>query len=343
MSADEKKTHRVLFALNREEREMNALSAVAPVAGEIAVDWLDTYKIRRPRWEKTLARLRPTILVSGWSTPPLSEGYVRDPDCPLEYVCHLFGSVRTVVPRAFLERGGCATNWGEAAAGPVAEHALLLALGALRNVRNWDGYIRNRKKIKSNALIALGARTLFGRKVGIHGFGRIARELVRLLQPFGVAISAYSAGVPEEFFRKHGVTPANSLEQLFAGSEVLFECEALTPLTKGTVTARVLAALPDQAVFVNVGRGRLLDEKALVKQALSGRIRIALDVIINEPLTARSRVMAVPDALLSPHIAGPTMDRFRQIGAAAMENIARHMAGKPLQAQVTLHDYDRST
>jgi phosphoglycerate dehydrogenase-like enzyme/sugar phosphate isomerase/epimerase len=337
------KNHRLLIALNQAEKETCAISLPGPIAGKVQARWFDPSGDPEADWAKTLADFQPTVLVTGWSTRPLPESYVGDPGCRLEYVCHLFGSVRALVPRAFLERGGCVTNWGDAVAAQVAEHALLLALGALRNMKKWDGFIRERGEAGSHSTVTLGTRTLFGRKVGLHGFGRIARELVKLLKPFGVTISAYSDGVPGEFIREHGVTPAGSLEQVFAGSDVLFECEALTPGTAGTVTARVLAALPDHAVFVNVGRGRVVDEEALLREAASGRIRVALDVVIEEPLTAQSPAAKIPDALLSPHIAGPTFDRYPRLGAAALENVARYISRKPLESVVTLRDYDRST
>ena len=106
----------------------------------------------------------------------------------------------------------------------------------------------------------------------------VARALVPLLRPFGVTIAAYSAGVPAALMQQAGITPAESLHALFADSEVLFECEALTPATQGCVTAELLGALPDDAVFVNVGRGQVVEEAALVHEARSGRLRLALDV-----------------------------------------------------------------
>jgi phosphoglycerate dehydrogenase-like enzyme len=287
-----------------------------------------------------LIKLQPDVLITAWSTPSLEKLFIR-PACEVRYICHLTGSVRSVVPRSFIERGGLVTNWGALANVAVAEHALLLALATLRNLPAWNDVIAGPRNVSATS--AIGTRSLAGRKVGIHGFGGVAQALVRLLQPLSVSISSYSAGVPADFMRKRGAEPCHSLADLFAGSEVVFECEALTPKTRHSVSASVLALLPENAVFVNVARGDLVDETALVKEASSGRIRVALDVIASEPLTPQSPVSGIRGALLSPHIAGPTLDLYPRIGDVAVANLERYAAGKPLQDLITLEVFDRST
>ncbi|MDB6112482.1 MAG: phosphoglycerate dehydrogenase, partial [Pedosphaera sp.] len=244
----------------------------------------------------------PEILITAWSTPWL-ELLLNQPTCRVKYICHLTGSVRTVVPKTFIERGGYVTNWGVLANAAVAEHALLLALAVLRNLPAWPRVIASPRTI--SATRAVSTRCLTGRRVGIHGFGGVAQALVRLLRPFTSAISSYSAAAPAELMKSHGVEPCSTLAQLFAQSEVLFECEALTPATRHSVSASELALLCDHAVFINVARGDLVDEAALVREASAGRIRVALDVIASEPLTPESAVSGIEGAVLSPHIAGP--------------------------------------
>lgn len=333
----------ILVAINRREREAFLGDAeIGPGGpGESRIEWFDPSEKPDGEWREALRRAQPDVLVSCWSTPPLAAAAGAYPQ--LKYVCHLAGAVRRLVPRPFIEGGGLVSNWGDAVGPQVAEHALLLALLALRNGAGWHAYIRDLASSRANPALVLRTRTLFGRRVGLHGFGRIARTLVGLLKPFGVEIAAYSEGVPPEFMRAHGARPCASLRELFAQSDVLFECEALTPETALSVTAETLAALPDDAVFVNVGRGMVVDEAALAREAAVGRIRIALDVVHEEPMTAASAIFANEAALFSPHIAGPTADRYRHCGQFALENIARYLAGQPVLARVTLADYDRST
>ena len=293
------------------------------------------------RWKKLLKAWRPEILVTCWSTAPLPLDWIANADCPLRYVCHLAGEVRKFVPRAFLERGGRVTNWGTMAGREVAEHALLLAMAALRKMPAWRRIPWTMHGPVPTA--QLRTRTLYGRRVGLHGFGNVARALVELLKPFGVEICAFSGGVPDAFMQSHGVHPCGSLEELFARSEVLFECEALTPKTARSVNGRVLAALPDGAVFVNVGRGRVVDEPALLHEVRQGRIRAALDVVSEEPVSEQSEVMRVPGLVVSPHIGGPTPDRFPLCGRFALQNLRNYFNGEPLEALVTLEIFDRST
>lgn len=287
-----------------------------------------------------LRAIRPDVIVTAWSTPDLGP-VLTAPDTSVRYVCHLTGSVRKAVPRRFLERGGKVTNWGSLVGAAVAEHALLLALAGLRNLGAWQKVITGEPR--ELATRALGTRTLFGRRVGLHGFGAVAQALVGLLRPFGVPVRAYSPMVPPDVMRARDVNPAESLQVLFAESDVLFECEALTPENRGCVGAAELAALPDGAVFVNVARGELVDEVALLREAATGRIRLALDVVAAEPLTAASPLAAVPGAVLSPHIGGPTLDLYPRVGAFALDNIERFRRGQPLHGEVGFAVYDRST
>lgn len=332
----------LLVALSARERTqfLDCASVTGWVADTVTCTWNDNDVAVDGTWEEVLCRAQPTILLTCWSTPPLPVRWLQSRECSLQYVCHVNGSVRDLVPRFFIENGGLVTNWG-AFCGPfVAEHALLLALAALRNANAWRSFISTTDA--PSKCEGIGTRSLFGRSVGMHGFGSVARALVNLLRPFGITLHAFSAGVSCRMIREQGVEPCESLAELFRRSEILFECEALTPATEGSVTASVLAALRTGAVFVNVGRGRVVDESALVREAASGRIRVALDVT-NEPMTPDSKLFQIPEVILSPHIGGPPHDQYRRCGELALENIERYLRGEPVAGHVTLEIYDRST
>lgn len=335
---------RVLVALSGPEQEMffPGVSWVETLGCPLFQ--ADTSVTRGAAWERALAEIRPTVILSAWSTPALPERWLDEPGLPLRYVCHVVGSVRQLVPRSFVERGGVLSNWGGLAGETVAEHALLLALATLRRQPAWRPFI-SRPPVDSGrpATALLGTRTLRGRRVGIHGFGHVARSLVRLLRPFGVRISAFSPGVPPSLMREMDVEPAESLLKLAAGSEVFFECEAVNAMTRDSVDARVIDAMPSGCVFVNVGRGHVVREEALLAAAREDRVRIALDVVVNDPVGPDSPFMRLPDAILTPHIAGPTADQFPDCGRFALENIARHLRGEPVEAAISPELYDRST
>lgn len=331
---------RILFAISEGERSLFLPDFSDENFPCVDIEWMEPLGGTKGLEEK-LRNFQPTVLVSCWSTPRLPEALDRSlhPD----YICHLSGSIRSIVPRTYLEKGILVTNWGDAVCRQVAEHGLLLALLALRNGSLWRSFIQDMAPTLINPAIKLQTRTLFERKVGIHGFGRVARTLIDLLKPFEIEISAYSEGVPSEFIKSRGVHPCSSLEELFRSSEVLFECEALTPKTSLSVSGAILGLLPDDAIFVNIGRGMVVDEAALANEAASERIRIALDVVQEEPMTSASSIFANKTAIFSPHIAGPTADRYKNCGLFALNNIKRHLSGLPVLARVTLSDYDRST
>ena len=285
------------------------------------------------------------VLVTGWQTPALASLLDEVTELPLKYVCHLAGTVKPLVSRVLIERGVLVTNWGSAISRTVAEHAVLLILGALRNVLSWRPRIVAADAGQDGIHGASGVKSLIGKRVGIHGFGAIGREVAHLLKPFGVSLSGYSGGVPGEIFHAHGVRPCATLEELFSTSDVLVECEALTPRSRGSVTAEVLSRLPGDAVFVNVGRGAAVDEKALFDLASRGAIRVALDVFAREPLTADSPWLRLPNALISPHIAGPTNDTYSLCTDFVLKNLRHYLSGQLqlMEGVVTLEVYDRIT
>ena len=109
------------------------------------------------------------------------------------------------------------------------------------------------------------------------------------------------------------------------------------------VKERHLRLIPEGGVFVNVGRGSVVDEAALARVAREGRLQIALDVFEQEPLPTDSPLRGLPNVTLLPHLGGPTRDRRRDSGALALKNLRAYLHGEPLEAVVTLDVYDRSS
>jgi phosphoglycerate dehydrogenase-like enzyme len=298
--------------------------------------WVDPSILDSNAWLKLLETVRPRVLVSCWRTPRLPAVTEH-----LRYLAHVTGSVRGVLPRELLERGVMVTNWGTFAAPYVAEHALLLVLASLRSIRGWDGALSIAKFPSETAY--LQTRSLHGARVAIHGFGLIARELVKLLKPFHVEISAYSFGVPEQLMLDHGVRPVESLEKLAEFAPIFVSCEALTDRTRKSIDHQVLSRLAVGSVFVNVGRGAVVDEAALVEVGKNRQLRVASDVFAEEPLRENSPLHELPGAIYSPHIAGPALDQYPRCGELLLQNLQRYLAGQPLEQQVTLEIFDRST
>ena len=336
-------TNRIAFALAPPSRDFYR-SQFSSAAFEASSDyWIDFWGRSPQYWEETLLEINPTVLVTSWETATLPVSLAR-PDSALRYVCHLAGSVKRMVPRAFLEKGMLVSNWGTQINHAVAEHAMLLLLGTLRNIGGWDSAVKSwGNHVSPFSSIQLGTRSLRGSRVGLHGFGGIARELTRMLQGFGVEVSSYSQGVPKAFYEQHGVRPCESLEELFSTCDILMECEALTPQTAGSVTEGILRLLPPDAVFINIARAPIVNEEALLKVVAEGRLRVGLDVFHEEPLSPKSPLVGAPHAVLSPHIAGPTSEMYPQLADFAIRNIREFLRGGKIEGLVNLETYDRAT
>jgi phosphoglycerate dehydrogenase-like enzyme len=158
-----------------------------------------------------------------------------------------------------------------------------------------------------------------------------------------VDIAAFSPGVQNAMMDEFGVRACTGLHELFSRSEVLFECEGLNEQSRGSVSEEILRLLPEDAVFVNVGRGAVVDEDALAALARDGRVRAGLDVFRSEPLPSGSPLLGNPRVLLSPHVAGPTWETYPLCGAQAMKNLAKYLRGEAPENRVTLEVYDRTT
>ncbi len=291
-------------------------------------------------WARVWRETPAAILVSAWQTPALN-GVLSPADLKsLRYVCYLAGSVRKLVPRKLLTEGMLVTNWGDSIAPTVAECALLLILMALRRASYWAVAMHREGAWKSATTMT---QSLCGRRVGLHGFGAISQRLVPMLRPFTEQLQAYSPHVPDAVLSSHGVKRALSLETLFSTSEVLVELAAATPENYHLVKESHLRSMPEGGVFVNVGRGCVVDEAALLRVAREGKLQIALDVYEQEPLPPDSPFRGLPNVTLLPHLGGPTRDRRQDAGAPALRNLRAYLRGESPEAVVTLDIYDRST
>jgi phosphoglycerate dehydrogenase-like enzyme len=240
-----------------------------------------------------------------------------------------------------IEGGLTVTNYNGAGARLVAEHSLLQILACLRQAAHSQLSLHSQGGWDQPA--AHPPRSLFGRKVGFHGFGFNARALVRLLEPFGCQLAAYAPGDPDELLAQLHVTRCTTLEELFAGSQIIVEFAPLTPETQGVVDERLLRLIPEDGILVNSGRGAVLDQAALTRLAQEGKLTLALDVFVEEPLPLDSPLRGLPNVFLTPHIAGPTLDHYPDLGWFAMRNVARYFNGEPLEAVIDGYRYDHQT
>jgi D-2-hydroxyacid dehydrogenase (NADP+) len=211
----------------------------------------------------------------------------------------------------------------------VAEHAMSLILAMTRQLHlardnqvkhHWRGMISDLGKREDE----LGGKTLL-----IVGLGRIGSHLAGLARAFGMRVIAIKRDVSSGAGAADAVFPdAALIEHLPEADFVALTCP-LTPQTEGLINARALAAMKPSAYLVNVARGRVVDEPALIKALGEGRIAGAgLDCTVEEPLPAASPLWDIPTVLITPHTAGETRRYEDNVIDLLLENLDRLWRGE---------------
>jgi phosphoglycerate dehydrogenase-like enzyme len=183
-------------------------------------------------------------------------------------------------------------------------------------------------------------RELAGATVGILGYGGIGREIAGRLVPLGVRVLGLRRSPPRADRDDLGtilLQGEEGLGRLIAESEALVLAAPETPDTRGILTRERIAALRPDAVVVNVSRGGLVDEDALVAALREGRIRgAALDVFRTEPLPEGHPIWSLPNVLVTPHVSAVSRGFWRRHNDLVLENLERFLAGEPLRNLVDL-------
>jgi D-3-phosphoglycerate dehydrogenase len=167
---------------------------------------------------------------------------------------------------------------------------------------------------------------LAGKTAGVLGYGSIGKATARRLVAFGCDTLAYDP-FPEALADADAGVTAVSLDELLSRSEVLILCAPLTPDTHHIIDDVALAKLPEGALFVNVSRGPLVDERALVEALSSGKLgAAALDVFEDEPLAPDNPLRAFEQCVFGSHNGSNTREGVLQCSAKAVENLLEGLA-----------------
>lgn len=290
-------------------------------------------------WREEIEHYAPEIIVGAWKTPLLP---VPASGLPCRYYCHLAGEIRRIVSRELIMRGLLVSNWGTCLSRYVAEAALALLLAALRNQTAHQFDMHLTKGWRTN-LDDLFNRSLFNLRIGMHGYGAIAREFVPLITPFSPHLQAFDPFVDRAEAAARGVHFVDTLEELFANNEAIVDFCALTDDTRGIVNEHLLRLLPQGGVFVNVARGAIVDEPAMARLVAEGHLKVGLDVFTKEPLSADSPLRGMSHVTMTPHTSGKVLGAHEIAGKFGLNNLRRYLNAEPLEGAISLPQYDRMT
>ena len=232
------------------------------------------------------------------------------------------------VPVAWCRANGIEVTHAEGLnAEDVADHAIGLMLAAWRNLPALDRTVREgrwRQEERLNPQPSLGGRTL-----GVVGLGHIGAAVARRAEAMRLTVQWWG---PRE---KDAPWPrAASVLELAEASDILVVAARAEPSNRGLISAEVIEAVGPKGLIVNVGRGSLIDEDALVAALKDGRLwRAALDVFAQEP-TPAERWADVPGAVLAPHTGGSSTEAIPLMVAQAVDNVQRFLAGEALASPV---------
>jgi phosphoglycerate dehydrogenase-like enzyme len=215
-------------------------------------------------------------------------------------------------------------------AGPVAEFAMAGILAFARDLprldrdrvaRRWEHY---------------PTRDVAGRTILILGIGAIGSRVAELAHALGLHVIGVNSTGRRPDAPVDECAPVARLPELAARADVLVITLPATAATANLVDAAVLHALPADAIVVNVGRGSVVDEAALIDVLRTGRLAgAALDVTAEEPLNPHSPLWDLPNVILSPHTAALSPHENERIVALFLDNLDRLRAGEPIRNRIT--------
>jgi D-2-hydroxyacid dehydrogenase (NADP+) len=246
----------------------------------------------------------------------------------LEWFHSMSAGVDSPVFSTFLERGARLTTSSGASAPPIAGTVMLYLLALSRNLPRW---------LRSQAAHEWSpgrVRELDGQRLVVVGYGPIGQEVVRLATAFRMdpVVVRRSARGDEPC----PVRPLSELADTVREADAVVVALPLAPQTRGIISADVIAAMPSDAVFVNVGRGELVDQPALTDALASGRLAGAgLDVFDPEPLPPDDALWDLPNVIISPHTSGSSEGTAARVAEIFLDNLGRFVRGEALRNEAT--------
>ena len=272
------------------------------------------------------------ILLTGWGSLKLPPAVLAQMPS-LKLVLYAAGSVRHMLSEEFWARGITIVSAADANNEPVADYAYAAIILALKGEHRAEAHFRAERSYVANH-DDLG---IYGRTVGLIGFGSIARKVASRLEALETEVLVYDPYLSGADAREVGVECVETLTDLFERSRVVSVHAPWIPgVNDGMIGRAELESLPQGAVFLNTARGALVDEDALVAVLRERPDLLAnLDVTYPEPPADDSPLWELPNVKLTGHIAGSLGTERTRLGRLVVDELERWLAGEPLQHAVT--------
>ncbi|MBA7538722.1 Formate dehydrogenase, mitochondrial [subsurface metagenome] len=270
--------------------------------------------------------------ITGWGSILFDEGLL-DEARRLKILFHTAGTVRGSYDKAIRKNIRIVSN-ASINAIPVAEFALGIILSGLKGVYRYQERFRKngRKSWERDISISPG---YYKTTVGIISLGHVGYKLLELLRHFDFDVLVCSGYLSESEACRLNARKVN-LDNLVSQSDAIVLCAPNLPKYKHMIDARRLALMKDNTLFINVARGALVDEAAMIKELERGRITAFLDVTDPEPPEEEHPFYALPNCILTPHIAGSFGNECYRLGKATLDEVKRYLKGEPLKNELSL-------
>lgn len=277
------------------------------------------------------------IIMTGWGTPKMNSDTVKKlPN--LKMIAHTAGSIAYQFAPEIYDEGVQIIGANDVFARSVAEATLAYTFCGLRRIEDMANVLRAGQWKTEDR----GDKGLFYKKVGIVGFGAIARHFLELIRWFKCDVMIYSSHLSNEEAAKYGGRIA-TLEEIFSQCDVVSIHSSMNPKTAGMVTRELLAMLRPDSLLVNTARGGVIDEPAMFEMLMEGRFRAVLDVYAEEPPRLDNPIRQCKNALLLPHVGGPTIDMREVCVLELAEDFLRYQKGEPMVLEIPKEQAMRMT
>lgn len=271
------------------------------------------------------------VLITGWGAPTIDAHSLRK--LPrLRAIFHTGGSVQGFADDELWQRGIRVTTAAEANAVPVSQFTAAMIVLALK-----DAMTTARRYASDHVPYSMpdeiSSPGVWGSTVGIIGASRTGRRVIAQLHPLGCRLLVADPFLSDTDADALGVERVD-LDELFEQSDVVTIHAPDLPSTRGLVSARLLARLRRGATLINTARPALVNQEALLAELRTGRITAMLDVTDPEPLPPNHELLALPNVVVTPHLAGAHGRELTLLGANVLDELERFVADRDALAPV---------